>query len=86
MDEQDLIEQLADRIHESWSHWMQYVFTRCEKQADGSVLIPAGLVERWQRQIETPYAYLSEGEKQSDRNEVMPMLPLIRRHTNGTDY
>lgn len=48
-------------------------------QPDGSLLIPADLVERWERQIDTPYASLSENEKESDREQVYSYLPLIKK-------
>lgn len=40
----------------------------------------AGLpsVKRWRRQIVTPYAKLSEGEKESDRKVVREKLPVYR--------
>lgn len=79
MNETDLIEQLAAQSHTSWSHWMQYLFTRCTMQSDGSVLIPPDLVQRWQRQVNTPYAALSEREKQSDREQAACILPIIRQ-------
>ena len=34
---------------------------------------------RWERQIATTYAELSEKEKESDREQVRPYLPLIRK-------
>jgi hypothetical protein len=40
-------------------------------------VIPADLVEQWQRQIETPYQSLSEAEKESDRDQVRKYLPTI---------
>lgn len=81
--EQRLLEKLADRAHASWSHWMQYQFSRCNKQPDGSMSIPAELVERWQRQMNTPYSLLSEQEKQSDREQAEPLLPIIDKAVNG---
>lgn len=75
--EQKLIEQLADKVHESWSHWMRYLFSQCEKQPDGSMLIPLSSALRWNRQMATPYAELTEREKQSDRDEVAHILPII---------
>ncbi len=81
MTEQELIEALADKEHDSWSHWQAYLFSRCDKATDGSLIIPAALVKRWQRQIATPYEELTEQEKQSDRNEVAQILPLIHAFT-----
>ena len=79
MTETDLIEALAYAEHASWSHWMSYLFSRCERLPDGSMVIPAHLVEHWQRQVATPYAELSEREKQSDRDEVAKILPILRQ-------
>lgn len=78
MTETELIEQLADKAHASWSHWMQWLFACSQQQPDGSVVIPPELVSRWQRQANTAYADLSEQEKQSDRAEVHKILPVIQ--------
>jgi len=83
MDKQELIEQLAEKEHASWARWMSYVFELCGTSTHGIVAIPAGLVARWQKQIETPYAELSEQEKQSDRDEVTHILPIIEEYTDG---
>lgn len=80
MDKQELIEALADKEHESWSHWMDYLFSKCEYTSLGSATIPSGLVERWKRQVNTPYAELTEQEKQSDRDEVAKILPFIEAY------
>lgn|GEM_PF-6872315 len=72
-----LVEALAAAEHASWAHWQAYLFSCCERLPDGSLVIPAEKADRWQRQIETPYADLSEREKQSDRDEVAKILPLI---------
>ena len=71
------LEQLAAIEHERWAHWQQYVHDQCERQADGSLVIPAELAARWQTQIETPYAGLSEREKDSDREQVRRYLPVV---------
>ena len=81
MTEADLIEALADKEHASWSHWMEYLFSQCQRdEATGALAIPEPLIWRWQRQIDTPYAELSEREKQSDRDEVARILPLIHAY------
>jgi hypothetical protein len=51
----------------------------CTRNVDGSLTIPPQLVERWQRQIDTPYAALSEQEKESDRSQVDRYWPLVAR-------
>jgi len=77
MNKQKLIERLADKEHESWARWMTYLFGKCERQADGSMLIPAELVAHWQQEVETSYADLPERYQQSDRDEVAHILPII---------
>ncbi len=65
---------------ERWSHWMRYLFQICPKHTDGSTCIPPLLVDRWMRQAHTAYANLSEQEKQSDRDEVAKILPIIKAY------
>ncbi len=72
-----LIEQLAAAEHERWSHWQRYMHEQCREEPDGSLTIPAELVRRWDNQMSTAYADLSETEKQSDREQVLRYLPII---------
>jgi hypothetical protein len=72
-----LMEALAEKEHERWCHWQQYVHDQGSRQFDGSLLIPSELVQRWENQINTRYEHLSEGEKDSDREQVLKYLPLI---------
>lgn len=74
----DLTDTLAAIEHERWSHWQRYMHSNATKQPDGSLLIPAELVERWERQIETPFGHLSETEKDSDREQVHRYLSVIK--------
>ncbi|HEY6815235.1 MAG TPA: hypothetical protein VI168_06820 [Croceibacterium sp.] len=74
-----LLEDLAAIEHERWSHWQAHLHARAERRADGSLVIPAELVARWERQIATPYAQLSEPEKDMDREQVRRYLALIAR-------
>lgn len=74
---QSLIDKLADVEHERWSHWQRYLHSKCERARDGSLVIPAHLVDRWELQMNTPYAALSEEEKESDREQVRRYLPII---------
>lgn len=78
MSEQELIEKLADAEHASWARWQSYLFSQCLFSTEGDALIPHELVQRWKRQIDTPYKHLSEKEKQSDRDEVAHILPIIQ--------
>lgn len=72
-----ILEDLAHIEHERWSHWQTYMHSKGVRQADGSLLIPRNLVERWDRQSETTYSDLSEEEKEGDREQVRKYLPLI---------
>jgi hypothetical protein len=75
----EMVEKLAAIEHERWSHWQRYLHGKCERQPDGSLLIPADLVQRWQEQFETAYSNLTDEEKQSDRDQVDRYLPLVLR-------
>ncbi len=72
-----LLEELAAVEHERWSHWQRYLHAQCEPGADGSLTIPADQVRNWTRQLNTPYAELTEKEKDSDREQVERYLPVI---------
>ena len=82
MTEEELIEALADKEHASWARWMDYLFSKCKRERDGSMTIPADYVRHWEREVSTPYAALSEAAKQSDRNEVAHILPIVRRYAD----
>ena len=73
----ELLEPLAAIEHERWAHWQKYLHSQCSKNNDGSLTIPSELVERWERQLNTPYHDLSQKEKESDREQVSRYLNLI---------
>jgi Fe-S cluster biosynthesis and repair protein YggX len=79
---QDLREVFAAIAHDAWAGWMKYLFEKCHT-ADAAplcgkeVVIPAELVERWTRQLNTPYADLPENEKESDRKEADKYLGVL---------
>lgn len=52
-----LREPLADLEHQQWSHWTSYMLDN----------MTFGNIKRWRSQVATPYAKLSEREKDSDR-------------------
>ena len=71
-------EKIANLCHEQWAGWMQYLFSKGEfMDKDGTWVMPAWAVERWQRQMNTPYEQLSEEEKNSDRTEADKFLALF---------
>lgn len=75
--EDEVLERLAALEHDQWSGWMKYMFSKCTEE-DGKTIIPAELVERWKRQMETPYDELPEEEKESDRVEARKVLAIVK--------
>lgn len=73
----DTREALASYAHSAWAGWMSYLFEKSVAIGDGTMLIPAPLVERWQRQMNTAYADLPESEKASDRAEADKILAIV---------
>ncbi|MEO6805165.1 MAG: hypothetical protein ABI286_00815 [Edaphobacter sp.] len=73
------VEDLASIEHARWAHWQKYLHGKGQRQADGSLLLPAELVDHWERQARTAYEELSSEEKQSDRDQVNKYLPLLAR-------
>jgi hypothetical protein len=74
-----LIDKLAAMEHQRWAHWQRYVHEKSDRQPSGALTIPAELVDRWERQIETPFDQLSEAEKESDRDQVRNYVPILER-------
>jgi len=72
-----MLEALAAIEHERWSHWQRYMHDKGKLQADGSLLLASELIQRWERQIATPYPALTEAEKESDRDQVRRYLRII---------
>lgn len=72
-----LKERLAKFAHIQWSGWMDYLFSKCTINEDGTATIPAWAVMRWKRQINTRYEDLPEEEKWSDRREAQGMIDVI---------
>lgn len=80
--ESEFVEAGAALEHERWAKWQAYVHSKCVEHENGKgewVYFPSDSFRHWQRQIETPYADLSEQEKESDRKEARTYLPLIRK-------
>lgn len=79
LNEDELRERLAAIEHERWSDWQRYVHdvVAVRNPSDGSLTIQASAVKAWERQMATPYADLTEREKDSDRQQVDRYWPLI---------
>ena len=86
MKQTSLFDEIANREHEQWAHWMKYIFSKCiEERSDnkarvttGNLIIPRELVERWRRQLDTSYSDLPDEEKKSDIKEAEKILELIK--------
>lgn len=78
-----LREHLAATEHQRWADWQRYLHSLCDSREDGALVIPAALVARWERQVATEYAALSEAEKLSDLEQVDRYWPLIERLLNA---
>lgn len=76
----DLLELLSALEHDRWSRWQRYVHAMCEQGEDGALVIPGSLVHHWQRQATTPYAHLSERERENIRQEADATVTLVRRN------
>ena len=62
-----MIERVAALEHEQWAAWTSYLLANLD----------AVHIEGWERQIRTPYADLSEKEKDSDREWAEKVLDLL---------
>ena len=76
-DMDELREKLAAIEHARWSDWQQYLHNKCSDNDGGGKIIPLELYLQWKRQIDTDYLFLSEKEKDSDREQVDRYWPLI---------
>lgn len=61
------LERLATLEHEQWAHWTRYMIDH---------LTPEN-IERWRRQCATPYAELTEKERESDREWARKALAVM---------
>lgn len=79
-----VLEELAAIEHQRWAHWQRHLHEKGTKMVDGSLVLPPDLIMRWERQIETMYDLLSEKEKDSDREQVIKIFPLLIEALSGT--
>ena len=73
----ELTRKLAAYAHEAWSGWMIYMFNKSKLNEDGTMTIPADLVERWTRQSGTKYDDLPTEEQISDVDEAHKMIAIF---------
>lgn len=75
---ESIMEYCAHLEHERWSKWQKYIHSKIIPTANDSLMeIGTEWINRWNRQIATPYTELSELEKESDREQVRPYLEFI---------
>lgn len=74
-----LREELAELCHTQWSGWMKHLFSKSSYPDPRGAIIPGNLTERWLRQMNTPYAELSDEEKDSDRAEADRFLAILQQ-------
>lgn len=79
-------EEISDSVHEIWINWMKYLFEFCNEVGDGCMEIPREKVDRWYRQMDTPYSQLSEDEKDSDREQADKIIAVLSKINNDRDY
>ncbi len=71
-------ERLAELCHKQWSGWMDYLFSKGTFDFPGGTwTMPQWAVERWRRQAMTPYAELSQEERDSDGKEADRFIALL---------
>lgn len=70
-------EKIAAVQHAIWSHWMRYMFSCGTFNSDGTWVMPADKVERWQRQAETGYLDLPDEERESDRHQADKVIAIL---------
>jgi hypothetical protein len=75
MSEHDLREKLAELEHRQWAHWYRYMVANLTPENS----------ERWDQQAATPYALLSETEKNSDRGWADKVLEIVRPHLHNRE-
>ena len=79
-------EKLAELCHKQWSGWIKYMFGKCLKKTNGTILIPEWAVTRWRRQAYTPYNKLSSQEKDSDRTEADKFIVLLKQQPTAGEF
>ena len=73
--EKEDLEYFAELEHIRWAKWQNYLHSFLVWNNDiQDWVLPHEKKEHWQSQINTPYQLLSEKEKDSDRDQVIPYL------------
>lgn len=79
LNDDELVEPLAAYAHTAWSGWMSYMLPKLHIIAsEVCIATQESYLDRWARQMQTPYDQLSEQEKESDRQEARLILAIVR--------
>lgn len=73
----DLKEKVAELHHVQWSNWTKHLFGKCLVNPSGALIITTPDVDRWKKQLATPYKDLSEGEQEWNRKEATKFLRIF---------
>jgi len=84
VDRRTLRETVAQLCHAQWAGWMEWMFEKVSLvlKEPPDPEYPETWIARWQRQMKTPYSYLSEQEKESDRREADKFIRLFQELTD----
>jgi len=74
-----LLEPLSDLMHQIWTHWMKYLYSKLEED-DLGMVINWPDYRHWSEQMATNYADLTESEKYSDREQARKIIAMLRVH------
>ena len=74
--------KLGEVAHSQWSGWMEYLFSKGELKDDGTWVMPSWAVQRWSKQMTTPFSELSDTEQESDREEADKFLVLFKAESD----
>ena len=78
-----IVEALAELSHSMRASWMEHVFAKTIRvwvMAEGIELIPAEWTRRWRNLMHTPYAELSEEDKEKARIEARKMISVTLQY------
>jgi hypothetical protein len=77
-----ILEAVSEQCHKQWSGWTEHFLSKTKECCSEHISMDVTWIDRWRKQIATPYADLTEEEKESDRREARKILEAIG---NGSD-
>lgn len=76
-------DKIASLCHDQWSHWIVSLLGKGTPNADGTLTVPKDVIDRWRRQMNTPYDLLSDTEKDLDKVEADKFLKVIAEKSSS---